>query len=181
MTALAQTIPGKPRPRREKAAKTVDSALRRGIIFGAVATVGWLVASTIAATAIFLMVIVTVLAGVYTVARGDKARLGIWALVAVGWVAVILERSIVNGHGGLWVGLACWLGVISGARAAGISKRWLIALAYPVGLGAIVLLAGQHLTHPWGTSWLWVAAILGPVVGLRTVLNPSPRDHAAST
>ena len=181
MTALAPTIPGKPRPRREKAAKTVDAALRRGIIFGAVATVGWLLASAIAATAIFLMVIVTVLAGVYTVARGDKARLGVWALVAVGWVAIILERSIVNGHGGLWVGLACWLGVISGARAAGISKRWLVALAYPVGLGAIVLLAGQHLTHPWGTSWLWVAAILGPVVGLRTVLNPSPRDHAAST
>jgi hypothetical protein len=181
MTALAQTGPTKPRPRREKAAKTVDAALRRGIIFGAVATVGWLLASAIAATAIFLMVIVTVLAGVYTVARGDKARLGVWALVAVGWVAIILERSIVNGHGGLWVGLACWLGVISGARAAGISKRWLVALAYPVGLGAIVLLAGQHLTHPWGTSWLWVAAILGPVVGLRTLLNPSPRDHAAST
>jgi hypothetical protein len=181
MTALAQTAPSKPRPRREKAARTVEAALRRGIIFGAVATVGWLLASAIAATAIFLMVIVTVLAGVYTVARGDKARLGIWALVAVGWVAVILERSIVNGHGGLWVGLACWLGVISGARAAGITKRWLVALGYPVALGALVLLAGQHLSHPWGTSWLWVAAIVGPVVGLRTLLNPSPRDHPAST
>jgi hypothetical protein len=181
MTALAQTTPAKPRPRREKAARTVDAALRRGVIFGAVAAIGWLLASAIAASAIFILVIVTVLAVVYTVARGDKARFGIWALVAVGWVAVILERAIVNGHGGLWVGLACWLGVISGARAAGISKRWLVALAYPVGLGAIVLLAGQHLTHPWGTSWLWVAAILGPVVGLRTLLNPSARDHAAST
>lgn len=185
MTALAQTVPGKPRPRREKAAKTVDAALRRGVIFGAVAAIGWLLASALAATAIFLLVIVTVLAVVYTVARGDKARFGIWALVAVGWVAVILERAIVNGHGGVWVGLACWLGIVSGARAAGISKRWMVALAYPAALGALVLAAGQTLTHPWGTSWLWVAAILGPVVGLRTLLNPSgparPRDHAAST
>jgi hypothetical protein len=26
-----------------------------------------------------------------------------------------------------------------------------------------------------------VAAILWPVIGLRTLMNPSPRDHAAST
>jgi hypothetical protein len=181
MTALAQTGPSKPRPRREKAARTVEAALRRGLIFGAVAAVGWLLAAAISASAIFLLVIVTVLAAVYTVARGDKARLGVWALVAVGWAAVILERAIVNAHGGLWVALACWLGIVSGARAAGISKRWLVALAYPVALGAIVLAAGQSLTNPWGVSWLWVAAILGPVIGLRTLLNPSPRDHAANT
>jgi hypothetical protein len=30
---------------------------------------------------------------------------------------------------------------------------------------------------PWGVSWLWVAAVLGPVIGVRTLLNPSPRDH----
>ena len=181
MTALAQTGPTKPRPRREKAARTVEAALRRGIVFGAAAAIGWLVASVIAATAIFVMVIVTILAAVYTVARGDKARLGVWALVAVGWGGVILERAIVGGHGGLWVALACWLGVVSGARRAGITKRWLVALAYPVALGAIVLAAGQPLDDPWGVSWLWVAAILGPVIGLRTLLNPSPRDHAAST
>lgn len=181
MTAIAQTGPGKPRPRREKAARTVEAALRRGIIFGAVAAIAWLLASVIAATAIFVMVIATVLATIYTVARGDKARLGIWALVGVGWVLVILERSIVHGHGGLWVALACWLGIVAGSRAAGISKRWLAVLAYPVALGAIVLAAGQPLTNPWGVSWLWVAAILGPVIGLRTLLNPSPRDHAAST
>ena len=181
MTALAQTVPGKPRPRREKAAKTVDAALRRGIIFGAVAAIGWLLASAIAASAIFVLVIVTVLAVIYTVARGDKARFGIWALVGVGWVAVILERAIVNGHGGLWVALACWLGIISGARHAGISKRWMAALAYPVVLGALVVATGHSLVNPWGISWLWVAAILGPVLGLRTLLNPSPRDHPAST
>jgi hypothetical protein len=181
MTAIAQTGPGKPRARREKAGRTVEAALRRGIVFGAVAAIAWLIASVIASTAIFAMVVVTILAAIYTVARGDKARLGLWALVAVGWGAIILERAIVGGHGGLWVAAACWLGVISGARAAGITKRWLIALAYPVALGAIVLLAGQSLDNPWGVSWLWVAAILGPVIGLRTLLNPSPRDHAART
>jgi hypothetical protein len=181
MTALAQTSPSKPRPRREKAARTVEAALRRGIIFGAVAAVAWLLATVIAASAIFLLVIVTVLAVVYTVVRGDKARYGIWALVAVGWGAVILERAIVNGHGGLWVALAAWLGIVAGARRAGISKRWLVALLYPVVLGALVKLTGHSLLDPWGVSWLWVAAILGPVVGLRTLLNPSPRDHAAST
>jgi hypothetical protein len=181
MTALAQTGTGKPRPRREKAARTVDAALRRGIVFGAVAAIAWLVASVIAATAIFVMVVATILAAIYTVARGDKARLGVWALVGVGWGAIILERAVVGGHGGLWVALACWLGVVSGSRAAGISKRWLAVLAYPVALGAIVLVANQPLDDPWGVSWLWVAAILGPVIGVRTVLNPSPRDHAAST
>ena len=46
----------------------------------------------------------------------------------------------------------------------------------------IVKLAGQPLDDPWGVSWLWVAAILGPVIGLRTLLNLSPKqDQAAST
>jgi hypothetical protein len=179
MTALAATAQ-KPKPRREKAAKTVDAALRGGILAGAVAAVGWLLASALAATAIFLLVIVTVLAVVYTVVRGDKARLGVWALVIVGWVAVILERSIVNGHGGTWVALACWIGIVSGARRAGMSKRWMVALLYPVALGALVVLTGHSLLNPWGVSWLWVAAILGPVVGLRTLLNPSPRQPAST-
>jgi hypothetical protein len=180
MTALAATAQQKPRPRREKAAQTVDRALRFGIVFGGVAAIAWLVATAIAASAFFLLAIVTVLALVYTVVRGDKARLGVWALVAVGWAAVLLERAVVNGHGGLWVAAACWLGIISGARRAGISKRWMVALLYPVALGAIVKLSGHSILDPWGVSWLWVAAILGPVIGLRTLLNPSPRQPAST-
>jgi hypothetical protein len=180
MTALAATAQHKPRPRREKAAQTVDRALRFGIIFGAVAAIAWLVAAAIAASAFFLLVIGTVLALVYTVVRGDKARLGVWGLVAVAWAAVILERAVVNHHGGLWVAAACWLGVIAGARRAGITKRWMVALAYPVALGALVVLTGHSLLNPWGISWLWVAAILGPVIGLRTLLNPSPRQPAST-
>jgi hypothetical protein len=180
MTALAATAQEKPRPRRKKAAQTVDKALRFGIIFGGVAAIAWVVATAIAASAFFLLIIATVLALVYTVVRGDKARLGLWGLIAVAWAAVILERAVVNGHGGLWVAAACWLGVIAGARRAGISKRWLVALAYPVALGALVVLSGHSLLDPWGVSWLWVAAILGPVIGLRTLLNPSPRQPAST-
>jgi hypothetical protein len=175
MTALAATA-HKPRPRRAKAARTVDRALRGGILAGAVAAVAWLLATVIAGTAIFLLVIATVLATVYTLVRGEKARLGIWALLALGWVLVVMERWVVNGHGGLWVALAAWLGVMVGARRAGITKRWMVALLYPVALGAIVKLSGHSLLDPWGVSWLWVAAVLGPVVGLRTLLNPSPRQ-----
>jgi hypothetical protein len=179
MTALAATAQ-KPRPRREKAAVTVDRALRAGIVFGGVAAVAWLVATAIAATAFFLLIVLTVLALVYMVVRGEKARLGVWALVAVAWAAVLLERAVVNGHGGLWVAAACWLGIISGARRAGISKRWMVALLYPLALGAIVKLSGHSILDPWGVSWLWVAAILGPVIGLRTLLNPSPRQPAST-
>jgi hypothetical protein len=180
MTALAATAEEKPRPRRKKAAQTVDKALRFGIIFGGVAAIAWVVATAIAASAFFLLIIATVIALVYTVVAGDKARLGLWGLIAVAWAAVILERAVVNGHGGLWVAAACWLGVVMGARRAGISKRWLVALAYPVGLGALVVLTGHSLLDPWGVSWLWVAAILGPVIGLRTLLNPSPRQPAST-
>src|SRR3954452_23308912 len=175
MTALTATATPKPN-RRAKAAKTVDRALRGGILAGAAGAVAWLVASAFAATAVFLLVIATVCAAVYTVARGDKARLGIWGLVAIGWVLVVVERGIVNAHGGLWVALACWLGIVFGARSAGITKRWMVALLYPVALAVIVKLAGQPLDDPWGTSWVWVAPILGPVIGLRTVLNPSPKQ-----
>ena len=128
MTAIAATTTPKPRPRREKAAQTVDKALRYGIIFGGVAAIAWVVATAIAASAFFLLIIATVLALVYTVVRGDQARLGLWVLIAVAWGAVILERAVVNGHGGLWVAAACWLGIISGSRRAGITKRWLVAL-----------------------------------------------------
>src|SRR3954471_23535414 len=180
MTAL--TAPATPKPdRRAKAARTVDRALRGGILAGAAAAVAWLIASAFAATAVFILVIATVLAAVYTVARGDKARLGIWGLIAIGWVLVVLERWVVNEHGGLWVAPAAGIGVVVGARRAGIGKRWLVLLVYPVALGVIVKLAGEPLDDPWGVSWLWGPAILGPVIGLRPLLNPSPKDQAAST
>jgi hypothetical protein len=176
MSALAGLPESKP-SRRKRAAKTVDRALRGGILGAAVATVGWLVASVVFGTALVVLVVATIGAAIYTVTRGDKARYGIWGLIAIGWAIVLLERWAVSGHGGFWVGLATWLGVIVGARRAGISKWSLPVLGFPIAFGVIVALSGEDVMKPWGVSWLWVAAVLGPVVGVRTLLNPSPRDH----
>jgi hypothetical protein len=77
--------------------------------------------------------------------------------------------------------MATWLGVILGARGAGISKWSLPILGFPIAFGVLVVLSGHDLMKPWGISWLWVAAVLGPVIGVRTLLNPSPRDHQEPT
>ncbi len=61
--------------------------------------------------------------------------------------------------------------MIIGARRAGISRWTLPLLAYPLALVVVVVLAGQDVDDPWGSSWLWVPAILGPVIGARTLLK----------
>jgi hypothetical protein len=114
---------------------------------------------------------------VYTVVRGDKARMGVWGLIAIAWALVLAERWIVNENGGVIVAGAAWLGVVLGARRAGIAKKSMILLLYPLISLAIIIPAGESVLDPWGMSWLWVAAVLGPVIGVRTLLNPSPRDH----
>src|SRR5258705_11232489 len=111
---LTETQPSK----RKRAAKTVDRALRGGILGAAVATVGWLIASVVFGTAIAVLVVGTILAAVYTVVRGDKARYGIWGLIAIGWAIVLIEHWAVSGHGGFWGGMAAWVGVIVGPRRA---------------------------------------------------------------
>jgi len=182
MSAALSDLLGTPTlSRREKAAKTVDAALRGGILAGAVATIAWLLAAAVGATAVFLVVIATVLAMVYTVVRGDKARLGIWGLIAIAWALVAAERWIVHENGALIIAGATYLGVVMGARKAGIAKKSMVLLAYPLILLAIVVFSGQDVLDPWGLDWLWVLAVLGPVVGLRTLLNPSPRDHKPSS
>jgi hypothetical protein len=176
-TALSD-LTGTAKPsRKERAAKTVDGALRGGVIAGAVAAIAWLLAVALSGTVFFFLIVATVLALVYTVVRGDKARMGIWGLIAIAWALVLAERWIVNDNGGVIVAGAAWLGVILGARRAGIAKKSLVLLLYPLLSLAIVLGAGEDVLDPWGVSWLWVAAVLGPVIGARTVLNPSPRDH----
>src|SRR5918998_4219938 len=182
MSAALSDLIGTPTvSRRERAAKTVDSALRGGILAGAVGAIAWLLASAVGATALFVVVIATVLAMVYTVMKGDKARLGIWGLVAIAWALVIAERWVVHDNGALIIAGATYLGVVMGARKAGIAKKSIALLAYPLISVAIIVAAGQDLLDPWGLDWLWVAAIIGPVVGLRTLLNPSPRDHKPSS
>ncbi len=170
---LAEAKPG----RRQRAAKTVDAALRGGILAGAVAAIAWLLAVAIGSTVWFLLIIATVVGLIYTVVAGDKMNLKVWGLIAIAWALVIAERWVVNDNGGIIVAGAAWLGVVLGAHRAGIAKKSMILLLYPLISLAIVIGADTSVLDPWGVSWLWVAAILGPVVGARTLLNPSPRDH----
>jgi hypothetical protein len=169
MSVISPTAPGL--SRRQRAAKTVAAALRGGLAGALSATVGWLLAGAIAGTAFVLLVIATIGVGAYVVWRGD-VKPQVWLVLAVAWAIVLLERAVVQDNGGVWVSLAAWLGVVIGARRAGISKWALPLLAYPVLSVAIVVVAGEDLLDPWGVSWLWLAAVLGPVLGARTLLTP---------
>ena len=160
----------------------MNGALRGGVLAGGVAAVAWLLARRARARpSSSSLVVATVLALVYTVVRGDKARMGVWGLIAIAWALVLAERWVVNENGGVIVAGAAWLGVILGARRAGIAKKSLVLLLYPLLSLVIIIAADQSVLDPWGMSWLWVAAVLGPVLGVRTVLNPSPRDHKPKT
>jgi hypothetical protein len=167
---------GAPPTRRQRAAKTVDGALRGGLIATIVAVIAWLLVTGIAATAFVFLVIATLAAAAWSVMR-ERFSGTIWVALAAAWAVVLLERWAVQSHAGLWVAAAGYAGVIVGARRAGIRRRWLPLLAYPLVSVAIVLAAGQDLLDPWGTSWLWVPAILGPVLGARTILRPTEPRH----
>lgn len=178
MSVLAPSAPAP--TRRQRAAKTVAAAARGGLLGAVAATVAWLLAGAIAGTAFVLLVIGTLGVAAVVVWRGAVPT-WVWLTLAVAWATVLLERAIVQENGGVWVALASWLGVIIAARRAGISKRWLPVLAYPLVSVAIVLIAGEDLLDPWGVSWLWVAAVLGPVIGVQTLLRPRPAQTAPST
>jgi len=175
MSALAGTPADVPGNRRQRAARAVDAALRGGVLGAAVAAVAWLIAGALAGTAFVFLVIGTIALAAWVVLRGS-APVAFWVGLAIAWAIVIVERAVVQENGGLWVAGASWLGMVVAARRAGISNWALPLLAYPVLLGVLVVAADQPLDDPWGSSWLWVPAVLGPVIGARTLLNPSPRD-----
>src|SRR3954451_7792373 len=175
--ALLDIDSGPQLSRKERAAKTVNGALRGGILAGGVAAIAWLLAVAMTGTVFFLLIIATVLALIYTVVAGDKMRFGVWGAIGIAWALVIAEHWVVNKNGGIIVAGACWLGVVVGARRAGIAKKSLILLLYPLISLAIVIAADTSILRPWGVSWLGVLAVLGPVVGARTLFNLSPRDH----
>ena len=165
-----QTAPSTALSRRRRAAATVAAALRGGLIGTVVAAVAWVLAGALAGTAFVVLLVATIGAVAYLAFRGN-VKTWIWLGLAVAWAVVLLEREIVQENGGVWVALAGWLGVIVAARRAGILRRWLPLLAYPLASVAIVVVAGEDLLEPWGSSWLWVLAVLGPVVGARTLLK----------
>jgi hypothetical protein len=181
MTGLADlaniTEPRSNLTRRQRAAKTVGAALRGGLLGAAVAGLGWLVASVVAGIAFIVLIVATVAVIGYQLTR-DDVKATLWGALAAGWAVVLIERWAVQEHGGVWVGAAAWLGVVVGARRAGISKWALPLLAYPLALGAIVVASGESLLDPWGISWLWVLAVLGPVLGAGTLLNPTREQPA---
>ena len=171
MTALRTTPTAAP-SRRERAARTVAAALRGGLIGTVAAGLAWLAAAALAGSAFGLLIVATIAAVAVLVWRGDLAT-WVWLALAAAWAALLLERAVVQENGGLWVALAGWLGIVIGARRAGISKWALPLLAYPALSLAIVVAAGEDVLDPWGTSWLWLLAVLGPVVGARTLLRPA--------
>ena len=93
-----------------------------------------MLAGALAGTAFVVLLIATVGAVAYLAFRGN-VKTWIWLGLAVAWAVVLLEREIVQENGGVWVALAGWLGVIVGARRAGISRWALPLLAYPLVLG----------------------------------------------
>ena len=171
MTATALTGPGKTPTRRERAARVVDAALNGGLLGAAVAGVAWLAAWLVAGTVFLILIAATLAVIVYALMRGGNVRFGVWGALAVAWGAVLVERWAVQAHGGLWISLAAWLGVVLGARRAGMRRVALPLLAYPLLSAALVVAADESLADPWGVSWLWLAAILGPPIGVRTLLT----------
>jgi hypothetical protein len=174
-----QTVPSPTLTRRRRIADKVVSVLRGGLAGALVATVAWLAAGLIAGTAFVFLVIATIGVGAYVAWKGD-VKTWVWLALAIAWAVVLLERAVVQENGGVWVAIASWLGVVVGARRAGISKWAYPLLLYPLISVAIVWFAGEDLLDPWGVSWLWVAAVLGPVIGARTVLNPRPSQPAST-
>ncbi len=176
MTAIASRQP--PLTRRQRAGRTVAAALRGGVLGAIVAGAAWLLAGAISGTAFVVLVIATIGAAALFVMRDGLPR-WVWGALAVGWAVVLLERATIGANGGILVGGAAWLGIIVAARRAGISPWALPLLAYPLVCAAVTILADQSLLDPWGSSWLWVPAVLGPVIGARTLLAP-PEDEQRS-
>jgi hypothetical protein len=169
MSAVA-TSPKAPASRRDRAAETVEKTLAGGLLGAAVAGVAWLGAWFLSGTIFLALAVATVAVALWTLFRGRVSNT-LWAVLAAGWIVVLVERWAVHGRGGLFVAAAAWVGLILGARRAGIRRRYLPLLAFPLVCIAIAWAADVSLTRPFGTSWIWVAAVLGPVFGVRTLLG----------
>ena len=174
MTALAMTNAAVP-SRRQRAAAVAAAALRGGLLGAAIAAIAWVLAIALSGTAFVLLLIATVGVILVTLVGRDVSG-AMWLGLGLAWAVVLLERAVVNENGGLWVGLAAYLGVVVAARRAGISRWALPLLAYPLISVAICIAASQSLIHPWGISWLWLAAVIGPPLGVRVLLDPSPKS-----
>lgn len=169
--SVQTAAPPKTPTRRARAARVIEAAAKGGLIGTVAAVAGWLIAGALAATAWVVLVVASLAAAAVLIWRGSIAT-WVWLALAAAWTALLIERAVVQDNGGLWVAAAGWIGVIVGARRAGIAKWALPLLAYPLVSVAIVIVAGESLDDPWGSSWLWIAAVLGPIIGARTLVKP---------
>src|SRR4051794_1492108 len=128
MSALATSPFAATPSRRQRAAEVTAAALRGGLLAGAIAAIAWVLAAAIAGTAFFVLLIATVVVVVVTLLGRDISGT-LWIGLALAWAIVLLERWIVTGHGGVIVGVAAYLGVVAGARRAGMSRYALPLLA----------------------------------------------------
>jgi hypothetical protein len=160
-----------PLTRRRRAGEIAAAALRGGLLTAAVAAIAWVLAIALSGTAFVVLLVATAVVIVVTLLGRDVSG-PMWLGLVLAWAVVLLERAIVNDNGGVWVGVAAYIGVIAGARRAGMPRWALPLLAYPLISLAILIAAHEPLLHPWGVSWLWVAAALGPPLGLRVLLKP---------
>jgi hypothetical protein len=171
MSALAAAPGARAPSRRDRAAEIVAAALRGGLLMTAVAFVAWLAVTVVAATAFLVLLVATIAVAAVTALGRRDPPLWVWGALAVGWAVVAVERWAAHGHGGVWIAAAAYLGVIAGARRAGIRRWALPLLAYPAISVAIVVAADENLLSPWGVSWLWIAAVIGPVLGVKVLLD----------
>ena len=170
MSVQTAALPKTP-TRRARAGRVIEAAAKGGLIGTVAALAGWLVAGALAGTAWVVLIVASLMVAAVLIWRGSVAT-WVWLALAVAWAALLIERAVVQENGGLWVAAAGWLGVIVGARRAGIAKWALPLLAYPLVSVAIVVAAGESLDDPFGSSWLWIAAVLGPIIGARTLVKP---------
>ena len=179
MTAVADAEPVAPSSRRARAGQTAERALVGGVLGAGVAGMAWVAAWLMAGTALLLLLVLTFAVVAWTALRG-RVTTTLWVVLAIAWAVVLLERWAVHGHGGLWVGAAAWVGVVIGAQRAGIRRRWMALLAYPLAFGALVVVADEPLDGPWSTSWLWVARRARPRVRAAHAAQPARARRARS-
>ena len=160
-----QTVPDTTPTRRVRAARVVVAAAKGGLIGTVAALAAWLLAGALAATAWVVLIVATIAAAAVLLWRGSMAT---WVWLAL---AIALGRRPARARG-----RAGERRRVGGARRlAGRDRRRPPRGHLNAGRCrcspirslsvAIVVLAGEDLLDPWGSSWLWVPAVLGPVIG----------------
>jgi hypothetical protein len=166
--------------RRERAASAVSRLTKAALIGALAAFIGWVVASAITGLAIIAAVAATVIVAVVAVVKDGKLPIVVWGGLAGVWAAIIAERVFVHSHGGFWVAASAWGAMVFSAWKAG--SRWTLPLlAYPLIMAGGLIAADEPVLKPYGITWLWVPAVLVPLLIVRALLTEKkPADKHAT-